>query len=222
MINLLANVSFSIEVATWQFVLSQVFGFFALCGFFISMQQKSTSKLLLWNAFGGVFYLGMFLALEAWVVAVISAAAPVRSITFYFFERKEGRVPASVRYSSLFVFVAIPAVGVILTWADWWDWVLLSGSLIIVLSQFFRHPHFVRLGNTILSVTTLVISVWLFNITGILLEAMVLLSILIFYIRMLLKIGNKDVVEDVDLSKNLKEGDDVPVATEVLAMDEEI
>jgi len=202
--NLLGNV-FSIDVAVWQFVLSQVFGFFALCGYFVSMQQKSNDKLILWNAFGGVFYLGMALALEAWIVASVVAVGLVRLITFYYFEKSGGRVPLYIRLSLLVVFLAATVIGVVFTWSDWWDWIMMVSFLVIIFAQFFGWTHVTRLGHVVAHGVLLAIALSFMNIAGMIIDAMVLLSIIIFYVRFFCNRGKRavcDEEESIDCDKS--------------------
>jgi len=130
-----------------------------------------------------------------WVIFGIACVATTRSFTFAFFEFRRARgltVNPIISNTILALFMAAAIIAVGFTWTWWFDWLMLGAALAIIVGNWNKGIHLIRLSCLVYDVLIIVNHVIFFNLVGILFSALMICSVIIFYIRFFYKRPKKD------------------------------
>ena len=169
------------------FIVAQVLGLVALVVVFITFQTKNKVRLLVLDAIANLLLGLAYLAMGLYILAVVNLIAAVRGLAFAWLnnKREEGKVHPAISIGLLMIFWIVFAVAIVLLWSTWVDFVILGLVLVYVWSLWNKGNHLVRILCLILSVIYVTINVLAFNIMGTVVESVYILSIMIFYLRLI-------------------------------------
>ena len=169
-----------------MFITSQIFGGLALIALFITFQCKQKKYLVLWNGATMLFAATMFSFLGNWVVVSMLGIGIVRNIILLVLDKYKN-TPAWVRHSTMVVLIIATAVAGWLTQYYWYDWILISISVLFIPALFFGQLHLFRLCCIVYASTMLAHNIMFLVWMGIALEITSITSIIIFYARLIIE-----------------------------------
>jgi len=175
---------FSFDVPLWQWIVSQVFALVSMALMFYSLQTKSQVRTL-WATVGSNLTLAVSATLLLnWVLFGILLIGAARDVCYL--GLKKARLPLRhpVSIFVLVLFLGLIAVTVTFTHNGWWfNWVMLFTSSFLVIGYWVRNIHWLRASRTLASIALIVNHLHFSNYIGVLMDAMSLVSIAIFYSR---------------------------------------
>lgn len=202
------------DMSYWQFALSQVFALITFACVFINFIVNGKKNILFWHVIGSVFWLLMFALLDNLVGMVLAGIGIVRSGMFLICELKTGKgwkiggkVTLYFMITLGFVLFALGFWGVLGVGesnAFWWDWIVIATSVLFVVGTYMKSKHIVRIG-TVLYAASLIIQFVIraipepfggsftpeaFNIGGIAIEVSKIISVVVFYVLLVVKKDN--------------------------------
>ena len=174
-----------ITVPVWQYSLSQVFGAVQVIIMIIAMQVKDKTKTLWLYALGNVFAIISNAFLLNFIVIGVKSVSLVKNPTFAWMEKKRDTLKTAVRVAILLFFCALATVIVIFIPRDsLFDWVIFGTLIFSYFGEWRKGIHLIRIGLAVYTVTLVINAVMFFNIAGIIANAIVLIAIAVFYIRL--------------------------------------
>ena len=174
---------FNIEVPLWQWVVSQVFGVFALVGAIICWQLKDKRKNLIWITLVRGMALMMVAFLENWILVAFLAANVFRGITMLLLERNREDIHPIRSVCILFFFISLTTVAMLLTMeGSWLDWLLLGTAVFVVFGEWSKSIHLMRTSQIFNASAMLTSYLMIRNIMGVAIEGFNLISLFVFYI----------------------------------------
>ena len=174
-----------IPVDLHWYIISQIFGVVALACFFVAMQVKNKSKLLVIMAIGSFFGAVMYLFLEMYFLASLWFIGVFRSLAFAWVDKNREKLPKYVSVGVLVFFVAALVTATAFTWESWISWAILGFSLITVVLKWVEgYMHLMRGGIVVKAVLSIIVNAFKLNVTGIIIEVNYIISISVFYIRL--------------------------------------
>jgi len=147
---------------------------------FISFQIKNKNVLLLLNvAVNALICAGLFL-LEAYLGAAATAVAIVRGFLFFKMEKR----PKWYAYFSLALVVALVIVSVIFTYENYFSLLMLAAIFALTYGFWQKNAVFIRVASICASTVFIVYNVFKLAYATIVLESMIILSCVIFLVRL--------------------------------------
>jgi len=190
----------TIEVELWQWIVSQVFAFLALVAVVICFQLKNKVHTLIWLGICNAFYMISVMFLANWIIAVIVAIAMLRSFVFAWIDsRKEPVNPkASLAVMFGFMFALVLFTVFMMIYLDWWwiDLLLLASSIFIIYGNWAKGIHILRISLLAYAALAIINHIFYLNAIAIIVEAVAILSIMIFYVRYFIG-KNKDEAKEI-------------------------
>jgi len=177
-----------LPVSLTLWIVSQVFMFFALVTIVISLQVKNKRNLLFLIGVCYVFFSLNLIFLQDWIVLITILVALCRNFVFAFFEHcaEKGKpLPKWVGQASVVFFIVALIVPTIFLWTWWFDWILIAGSIPIIIGAYFKGTHLLRVAIMVKAALNIINFVIFVNIIGIIFESFVIGSSIVFYIRLL-------------------------------------
>ena len=167
----------------WRWIASQILGLVALCTVFISFQQKTKVRTLLFSSIGQLLGIIAMSLLLNWVLAGIFAISLIRNLTFILLDKKAKRISDTVSISVLCFFLICTTLIVFFTREWWFDWLLLVASLFSTYGKWAKGIHLIRISAVCFAMLSIVNHIIFSNLMAILIEATLLTSIAVFYVR---------------------------------------
>ena len=172
-----------------MWIASQVLGFIAVALTIWALQIKSKPKMLI---IVGIAYIPLAISvglLLNWVVFSLMTVVVIRSFIFAFIEHRNQRgkqINKWIPFVLMLVFMTAQVVPVVFTWEWWLDWLLLGSSLFITFGNWAKGPHMIRASMASYDILVIVNHVIFFNIAGIVMAALKLGSVAVFYARFII------------------------------------
>ena len=174
---------FDFDVELWQWIVSQVFGFFALALMFYSLQTKCKIRTLLATIGSNITFAIATALLTNWVLTGILLVAVFRDFAYIWLDKKGYPKAHPMSLIVLFTFISLTVLVVILTMGDWWyNWLILAGSIFIITGYWTRNIHLIRSSRITHAIIAIINHVVFSNLMGLLLDGASIISIIIFYI----------------------------------------
>lgn len=193
MINQLGSGLFiNTDIPLYMWIISQVFGLFVIVSVFMTFQMKKKTWILWGMAIANTMSVFMHAFLGNWAVAAISAVTALKSVSFIWTTKKEGKIPAWFSFS-IFVFFSLFAAGAVAFThfgpmdnpnANWYDWVILGAQIIANFTQWRLGPHWIRASSALFSILAIVNNIMFLNVMGLINSGIKLTSIALIYIRL--------------------------------------
>ena len=121
--------------------------------------------------------------LENWVMMAIFCSTLLRNVVLLYLSVKDRHLNRFLNLSMLMFFWALTIIAVVFTYVWWFDWLLLAGSLLAVFGKWMKSNHLIKFTNLPWSILAIINNVFFYNFMGIAIEAIVILSVAIFYLR---------------------------------------
>lgn len=189
----------SIDVELWQWIVSQVFAIITLICVALGFQFKSKSSTLLVSGLAAIFLALSVAFLENWILVGLMAISAVRSFTFAWVDSRKTPISAAMHFFLMLSFMVLTVILTVITmiYFEWWwfDFFLLTASLFIIFGQWAKGIHFLRIALVVYSVFAIINHAVFLNVTAILVESVIIVSIVIFYIRFYF--GKKDDIVEI-------------------------
>jgi len=198
---------FEIPVLLWMFILSQVFGAVNIIIAIIRYQFKDKAKTLRLAAVGNVFKALNYAFLLNWSLAGLKLVSIAKNLLFA--KTSTGKVKFWKSVAIFIFFCIVSTVVVFVTWwfnRLWFEWVILGAVLIANFGKWVKGMHWLR-GTAIVYRSIMIVNSLLFflNPTNLIKAVGVIVSITIFYIRLIIERRKK---------KNTPEQEETPVEDE--------
>jgi len=201
--NQLASISFSIEVPMWQFITSQVFGVGMLVFDMIGFSVRRKSRTFLCFAIAWIFGIVMFALLGDWIGVGLGISGLIRNCMFLFLETRKKEVTKVVSISALMFCLVLSALPfVIFHESDWLHWVFAVFAIATVYGAWAKGIHVIRILNVFYFSIFIIHSAYFFNISNIIYNSIMILTIFIFYVRFFTKKPERE-GEEVHANENL-------------------
>jgi len=176
-----------LPVILWMFIISQIFGAINIIIAFIKFQYKEKAKTLKLSAVSNVFKALNYAFLLNWSLAGLKVVSIFKNL--FFAKTSKGEVK---RWKSIlgFVIFSMISAGVVL-WAWWFtrlwfEWVILGVVLFANFGKWVKGTHIMRSSQLVYRVAMIINSiVWFLNPTNLIKAVAVIISIIIFYVRLL-------------------------------------
>jgi len=172
-----------INVDLWRWILSQVIGLVSIVLIFIAFQAKTKSKVLLLQTLAISLGVVGTALLENFVVMGLLAVTIVRNMVFIWLDKNEEKVSKFVSYAALVFFMVAMVIVVVVTRSWWYDWMLLVVSLISVYGKWAKGIHRIRITSLIFSVAIIPNQIAFANLMGLVIDAIIISSIFMFYVK---------------------------------------
>ena len=178
-----------IPVVLWMFILSQFFGAINIIIALIRYQYKSKAKTLRLAAVGNVFKALNYAFLLNWSLAGLKIVSIAKNLIFAKTSAHDSRIHFWKSFSIFMIFCLISAAVVFATWWFnnlWYEWVILGVVLFANFGKWVKGIHWLRASAIVYRTAMIVNSVlFFFNPTNLIKAIVVIVSISIFYIRLL-------------------------------------
>ncbi|MCL2847035.1 MAG: YgjV family protein [Firmicutes bacterium] len=178
---------FEIEVLLWMFIVSQIFGAINIIIAFIKFQYKEKAKTLRLSAVGNVFKALNYAFLLNWSLAGLKFISIFKNL--FFAKTSAGKVK---RWKSITGFIIFSLISLSVVFVAWWftrlwfEWVLLAVVLFANYGKWAKGIHLMRISQFFYRLAMIVNSIFFFfNPTNLIKAVAVIISIMIFYIRIL-------------------------------------
>jgi len=202
-----------INIAMHWFVIAQILGVITIIFDFVSYQIKDQRRYLLWFSMGSFFWMLMFITIGAQIPVILAAAFSVlRGMVFWWIFAKNTRKRKIAGKVFLYMALAIGLVGAAQGVAHatpetvWLQVFMLVTALLFVVGQYLPSKHYVRVFAIFYAVAVLLLNTPLdtFNPMGILIEVAKIVSIFVFYAKMMLNTdGHSNVRASYSLLTNM-------------------
>ena len=175
-----------INVPLAQWIISQAIMVLAIIACMIAFNiKRKTTTLLLVGVSVTLQTISVALLLN-WVLFALIMVAAVRVFVFAFFEyRKEHskEIKQWVTIAFMIIFMVSSVIPVLFLWSWWLDWLLLAAALVLIVGYWAKGIHLMRISSCIYESLTIVNHAVYFNVFGIVLSSLMLISIAVFYGR---------------------------------------
>jgi hypothetical protein len=187
-----------INIAMHWFILAQVLGVITIIFDFISYQIKDQRKYLLCFSIGSLFWTLMFVTIGAQIPVILAALFSfLRGMVFWWIFAKDTKKRKIAGKSFLYFALAIGLVGAIQGVRQatpetmWLQIFMLVTALLFVVGQYLPSKHYVRFFAFFYAISVLLLNTPLdtFNPMGIAIEVAKILSIMLFYAKIIAKDG---------------------------------
>jgi len=206
-----------LPVVLWMFIVSQIFGFIAVGLVIYRYQFKNKQKTLKIAAVGHTVKIFNYVFIMNWSLAGLKMVSVVKTLMFA--KTSKGSMKLWKSLSILIGFSMVSVVVVFFVWWSnriWFEWVVLSGTLLTNFGKWAKGIHIMRITSIISKIIMLVNSLFFFlNFADTVTAVFVLGSIAVFYIRWFKEknVKKKDASEDEEIEKEVVEVADTQVAT---------
>jgi len=184
------------DIALHWFILAQIFGVITIILDFISYQIKEQRRYLLWFSIGSLFWTLMFITIGAQIPVILAAGFSfLRGMVFWwiFAKNTKGRKIAGKVF--LYIALALGIVGAASAVAGatpetrWLQIFMLVTAILFIIGQYLPSKHYVRIFALFYATAVLLLNTPLdtFNPMGILIELAKIVSIAVFYVKMVHK-----------------------------------
>lgn len=119
------------------FLLAQIFVGISASIYAFSLIVKSKATLLLLQTISSVFFITQYFLLSAYIGAIVAILEAIRTITFYFIEKKYNTT--KTRTITAGIFVVLGAISAIFTWQNWYSILPLLGLLAVSICLGFKN-----------------------------------------------------------------------------------
>ena len=182
------------------FIIAQILGVITIIFDFISYQIKDQRKYLLFFSIGSLFWTLMFITIGAQIPVILAALFSfLRGMVFWWIFAKNTRRRKIAGKAFLYVALTIGLVGAIQAVAHatpetrWLQIFMLVTAMLFIIGQYLPSKHYVRVFAVFYAVAVLLLNTPLdtFNPMGIMIELAKIVSIGVFYAKMVYKPINK-------------------------------
>jgi len=164
-------------------IASQALNLISLVLLVIAFQVKNKNRTLILMASACAFGVVSSVLLGNMAFAVVMTVSVIRSLSFAWMEARRVALNRLFSISVLLVFMAVSVLLVVFAVQWWFDWVLLGSSLFSTYGSWKKGIHLIRISTVLGSVLAIVSHIHFHNFTALLIEAFVIGSIAVFYIR---------------------------------------
>jgi hypothetical protein len=190
------------------YIIAQIFGVITITLEIVTYQIKDKKKFFLVSSTSSFFWLLMFIAIglatgmdAQWSLVLAASYSTLRNSLFWYMQKKDDPKTKEILLRVLLVMVALSLVaGVFTVMAAPAQirWLHASGviaSVFFAISQYLPGVHYVRIGVLITSIMigltqtplNILYGDFRWNIMGVAIESAKIISVIIFYIRYILK-----------------------------------
>ncbi|MCL2228476.1 MAG: YgjV family protein [Firmicutes bacterium] len=174
---------------------SQIVAGIALVIISYGFLRREKTKTLFWLGIGFLVYVISAGLLLNWVgVAVVSIMA-MQNFVYAYFEKRNIPYNTKLSFFTMLFFIAINIIAIYFTIEWWFDWVIMTASIILVIATWAKGIHAIRFAEVLFTSAMTVNHVIFFNIVAILIEQIILISIIVFYFRFFATRKHKDLQE---------------------------
>jgi len=181
----------TIEVAIWMFVLSQVFGLVNIAISFYKYQFKDKAKTLRLSAVGNIFKALNYAFLFNWSLAGLKLVSIGKNLIFAKTSDPNSKMKLWKSILVFVVFTLISAATVFLGWwfsRFWFEWVILAVVVLANFGKWKKGIHLLRVSQVLYRGVMIINSLFFFlNPTNLVKAVAVIVSIIIFYIRLVVE-----------------------------------
>ncbi len=170
-------------------------GLATVVGFFV-FQQKKRSRILLLKLICDILWGLHFLFLQAYSGMAISLVACVREILFYRMGTNKEKKPLFL----LFMFLVLNTCSVTLTWTNVWSVCSLLSGWLGTLAYWQTAPNRIKLLGWMVCVSQTIYALGVGSRAGLINEAITMVSIALFFLRILLEKHKTNTVDKGELS----------------------
>jgi len=172
------------DISLYWIIISQIIGVVAIVCYFISWQQKEKRELLMWLSAGNLLSATMFAIVGLHLIAIFRVIAFLRNITFYYTDKHRDNLHTLIPLLILFVFFALAGIGAYLTWTTPYDAIVLATFLLFIYGLWMRGTHLAKLTRVAYALALFIPNLLILNFMGMAIELTLILSTIIFYIRL--------------------------------------
>lgn len=165
------------------FIISQIFAFLTLCAGIIGFQARQKNVMLIWIVVANVSLTISYVLLSAWVGAALLIVCTARTIGFIILNKYRQKTPHWLDISVLIFFLIVNCAATYLTWSMWFEFLLLGGALLATYGFWSKSEHTARICSFVFSSLLIIFDILVSNWVAIAVEASVLISIIVYYIR---------------------------------------
>ena len=182
-----------INIAMHWFVIAQILGIITIVFDFISYQIKDQRKYLLFFSIGSLFWTLMFITIGAQIPVILAALFSfLRGMVFWWIFAKNTRKRKIAGKTFLYVALAIGLVGAVQAVIHstpetrWMQILMLVTAMLFIIGQYLPSKHYVRVFALFYAFAVLLLNTPLdtFNPMGIMIELAKIISIGVFYFKM--------------------------------------
>jgi len=178
---------FEIHVLLWMFIVSQIFGAINIVIAFIRYQYADKAKTLRLAAFGNIFKALNYAFLLNWSLAGLKVVSIAKNLMFA--KTSTGQVKFWKSVCIFIFFCLISTAVVFMTWwfsRLWFEWIILAVVLFANFGKWVSGIHWLRISAIFYRLAMIINSIFFFfNPTNLIKAVCVIISITVFYIRML-------------------------------------
>jgi len=180
-----------LPVVLWMFIISQVFGLVNIVIAIIRYQYKSKAKTLRLAAVGNIFKALNYAFLLNWSLAALKVVSIAKNLIFAKTSAEDSKIKFWKSLSIFIFFCLISTAVVFVTWwfnGLWFEWVILAAVLVANFGKWAKGSHLLR-GTAVFYRSVMIInSIFFFlNPTNLIKAVGVITSIIIYYIRLIIK-----------------------------------
>lgn len=146
------------------FVLAQVFVCISCLIYSTSLLFKAKSTLLFLQIISAIFFVTQYFLLGAYIGAIVAILETLRSITFYFIDKKFNK--KKVRIIASYIFVVIGFISAIFTWEAWFSILPLLGLTAVSVCLGFENVLYLKLSCTFSAFCAIIYMLFLNSIFG--------------------------------------------------------
>jgi len=187
----------SIEVAIWMFVVSQIFGVINIGISFYKFQIKNKEKTLRLSAVSNVFKALSYGFLLNWSLAGLKVVSIVKNLVFSKTSKPDSKIKLWQSICLFVFFTLISASVVFVTWwysRLWFEWVILFAVVLANFGKWMKGMHILRITAVFYRAVMIINSIFFFlNPTNLIKAVAVIISIIVFYIRLIIEKRQKKV-----------------------------
>jgi len=200
----------TIEVALWMFVVSQIFGLVNIGISFYKYQFKNKAKTLRLSAVGNIFKALNYAFLLNWSLAGLKVVSIAKNLMFAKTSDPNSKMK---RWKSILIFVVFTLISAATVFIGWWfsrlwfEWIILAVVVLANFGKWKKGIHLLRISQVIYRAAMIINSIFFFlNPTNLIKAVAVIVSIIIFYIRLIIEKRQKKVDEASKNSPSRGEG----------------
>lgn len=124
-----------------SFIIAQILGLTATVILCLSYMVKDKKKFLLVSFFGDIVYGLTFIFVNSWGAGLISLLSCVQSLCFYLFDKKNKKMPKTMAFVFILMFVVAGA----LDFGSYWDLIPIFTYACFTIALYFEDVESIRL-----------------------------------------------------------------------------
>jgi len=184
-------------------VLSQVFALFALICIVIAFQSRSKDKTLLLTIIFNIFMTVSALLLKNYIIVGIVSIAVIRDASFLLREKHKPN-DKILSYINLIVILIISFTVLIFVSTTLLDYLLMVSALFLIYGSWAKGVHLIRISRVTYNILAAINHLYVGNYISILIECFTTASIIIFYIRLFIKIKQTKIISENNQTSDSK------------------